>query len=118
MRLLNLILTAAVLTASTAAGAKCLVVHDNNMKKVRSSYGITTADWTGIVRNSCKQPYDAILTVKFEDGRGRVVYKDVQVVVVQGGGHEKARRRIDIPSDRYEKIRNIDVGVDERLRPR
>jgi len=118
MRLRNLILAAAILAANTAAGATCLVVRDNNVKKVHASYGITTADWTGTVRNSCKQPYDAILTVKFEDGKGRVVYKDVQVVIVQGGGKEQAHRRINIPTDRYKKIQNINVGVDERKRPR
>lgn len=118
MRLRSLILAAAILAANTATGATCLVVRDNNVKKVHASYGITTAAWTGEVHNTCRRPYDAILTVKFEDGEGRVVYKDVQVVIVTGGGSEKARRRIDIPSDRYNKIQNIDVGVDERERLR
>lgn len=108
----------AVLASGTTVRAQCLVVRDNAVNEVNTRYGITTADWTGTVRNTCQEPYDAILTVKFEDSRGRVLYKDVQVVIVQGGQNEGARRRINIPADKYQQIDNIDVAIDERERPR
>lgn len=119
MRLCYIILTAvAALAAATAVRAQCLIVRDNSLQEVNSRYGITTADWSGTVHNTCQEPYDAFLTIKFEDKLGHVLYKDVQVVIVQGGQDESTKRRIDIPADKYEKIENIDVAVDERQRPR
>jgi hypothetical protein len=108
----------AVLAASAAVQARCLVVKDNDVNKIRTRYDLTTATWTGSVHNTCKAPYDATLTVKFEDGDGSVLYRAVQVVVLRGGREKETRRRVNIPADEYRQIRKIDVTVDEHLRPR
>ncbi len=107
-----------LLASAAAAAAECLFVQDNSMEEKETRYGITTAEWTADVRNDCDAPYDGTMTVKFKDADGRVLYKAVQIVAVRGGSRENARRRVNIPADKFKAIDTIDVAMEERERPR
>lgn len=107
-----------IFAAGPAAGAECLSIKDNSIEEVDSGYGVTTAEWTASVHNSCDVPYDGTLTIRLMDTEGHVIYEAVQIVVVEGGYDENVSRRINISSDQFETLEDVEVAVKERERPR
>lgn len=113
----RLILLLAFMT-SPAVGAGCLEVKDSSIEEKDSGYGVTTSEWTATIHNDCETPYDGTLTIRLMDAEGHVIYEAVQIVVVEGGYDENVSRRINISSDQFQSLEDIEVAVKERERPR
>ncbi|MCS3903248.1 hypothetical protein J2T55_001268 [Methylohalomonas lacus] len=115
------LLTLALLWSASAVQAEdassCLDVSENNVEELNTEYGMTTAEWTAHIDNSCDAAYDGTLTVKFVDEEGEVLHEALEVVILEQRASQDARRRITLPADSFKKLARIQVDVKERKRP-
>lgn len=105
------------LPATATHAGDCLAVRDNNIEKERTEHGITIAQWSAQIENACDESYDGTLTVQFLDDQGEVLHEALEVVIIESRGSMDTQRRINIPSDRYNKITRIKIDIRERKRP-
>lgn len=114
-----LVLTVMLLshTAYAKQSEPCIAVSENNVKELRSEYGMTTVEWSAHVNNVCDDSYDGTLTVRFLDEKGEVLHESLEIVILEQRASENTSRRITLPAEDYGKFARIDVTVEERKRP-
>ena len=105
------------LVALGARAEKCLSVSDNALEEIRTEYGMTTVEWSAVVRNSCDASYDGTLTVRLLDDAGEVLHEALEIIILEHNATEQASKRITLPEDNYRALDNIRVEIRERERP-
>ncbi len=114
-----LILTVTLLshTAYAEQTNECIAVSENNVKELRSEYGMTTVEWSAHINNDCDDSYDGTLTVRFLDENDEVLHESLEIVILDQRASEDASRRITLPAEDYDRLVRIDVTIEERKRP-
>lgn len=112
-----LLLLPALLWMAPIRADDCLAIHDNNIREESTESGITIAEWSARVENVCDDSYDGTLTVQFLDDQGEVMHETLEIVIIEGRGSTDTRKRVNIPSDRYNRIARIKIDIRERKRP-
>ncbi|SCZ56244.1 hypothetical protein [Thiohalomonas denitrificans] len=96
--------------------AACLHVTENGFE-VDEREVASSVSWHAVIENECEVPYDADLTVVFNDEEGEHLY-DVQDLVTVGRGEAvEAGKKIYMPSQYLPRIAEVDISIEERERP-
>lgn len=95
----------------------CIDVKQSELRELDTEFGITTVEWLADIRNHCDDPYDATLTIKLVDEDGSVVHETLEIVIIESRGIETTHLSMSIPEDRYELFKEIDIDIEERVRP-
>lgn len=116
-RLRLIFLICGLLWSSLLVAGDCIDVQSSEIRELDTEFGITTAEWLADIRNHCDEPYDATLTIKMVDEDGKVVHETLEIVIVESRGIKKTDLLMSIPEDRFVLIKEIEIDIDERVRP-
>jgi hypothetical protein len=97
--------------------AECLLVADAGVEIDEGETGAGELHWHARLENRCDRDQDAMLTVRFLDADGRVVYEVQDQLIVMRHGEHDAGRKIYVPAMYLDEIEAIDIELEARERP-